>query len=65
MSESNCFYEPRLGHALPHDPFNAIVGFSSIGYKDSVRNMEASGEFIWKLVTRPLAEAMPAGQRHL
>ena len=20
------FYEPRLGHGLPHDPFNAIVG---------------------------------------
>jgi len=35
-----------------------IVGFSSIGYKDSVRNIERSGEFVWNLVTRPLAEAM-------
>jgi flavin reductase (DIM6/NTAB) family NADH-FMN oxidoreductase RutF len=88
-------YEPRLGHGLPHDPFNAIVGprpiggistraadgrlnlapysffnafnytppivgFASIGHKDTVRNIEASGEFVWNLATRPLAEAMNA-----
>jgi len=35
-----------------------IVGFSSIGYKDSVRNIEQTGEFVWNLVTRSLAEAM-------
>ena len=93
MHESSHFYEPRLGHGLPHDPFNAIVGprpigwistrsvqggvnaapysffnafnytppivgFASIGYKDSVRNIEQTGEFVWNLVTRPLAEAM-------
>jgi flavin reductase (DIM6/NTAB) family NADH-FMN oxidoreductase RutF len=93
MSESVHFYEPRKGHGLPHDPFNAIVGprpigwvstcnaqgasnlapysffnafnyvppivgFSSIGYKDSIRNIEETGEFAWNLVTRPLAEAM-------
>ena len=93
MPESSYFYEPRLGHGLPHDPFNAIVGprpigwistksaqgglnaapysffnafnytppivgFASIGYKDSVRNIEQTGEFVWNLVTRPLAEAM-------
>ena len=93
MSDAIHFYEPSLGHGLPHDPFNAIVGprpigwvstrsadgvnnlapysffnafnytppivgFSSIGYKDSVRNIEATGEFVWNLVTRPLAEAM-------
>jgi flavin reductase (DIM6/NTAB) family NADH-FMN oxidoreductase RutF len=87
------FYEPRLGHGLPHDPFNAIVGprpigwistrsndgvlnlapysfftafnyippivgFSSIGPKDSVRNIQENGMFVWNLVTRPLAEAM-------
>nr|WP_316642778.1 flavin reductase family protein [uncultured Roseateles sp.] len=87
------FYEPRQGHGLPHDPFNAIVGprpigwiasrsaagqlnlapysffnafnytppligFSSIGYKDTVRNIEATGEFVWNLATRPLAEQM-------
>ena len=35
-----------------------IVGFSSVGYKDSVRNAEETGEFVWNLVTRELAEAM-------
>ena len=89
------FYEPRLGHGLPHDPFNAIVGprpigwiasrdaggllnlapysffnafnytppivgFASIGWKDTVRNIEATGEFVWNLATRELAEAMNA-----
>lgn len=48
----------------PYSFFNAfnykppIVGFASIGYKDSVRNAEEMGEFVWNLVTRPLAEAM-------
>ena len=48
----------------PYSFFNAfnyvppIVGFSSIGYKDSIRNIEETGEFAWNLVTRPLAEAM-------
>lgn len=48
----------------PYSFFNAfnyvppIVGFSSIGYKDSVRNVAATGEFTWNLVSRPLAEAM-------
>ena len=86
-------YEPRLGHGLPHDPFNAIVGprpigwistqsatgttnlapysffnafnyvppivgFASIGYKDTVRNVQATGEFVWNLATRDLAEVM-------
>ncbi|MCX2523950.1 flavin reductase family protein [Larsenimonas rhizosphaerae] len=93
MSRSFHFYEPRHGHELPHDPFNAIVaprpigwisshdaegrlnlapysffnafnytppliGFSSIGWKDSVRNIEATGEFCWNLATRTLAEPM-------
>ncbi|MGS0742797.1 flavin reductase family protein [Glaciimonas sp. GG7] len=35
-----------------------IVGFSSIGRKDTLNNIEATGEFVWNLVTRPLAEAM-------
>jgi len=86
-------YEPKNGHGLPHDPFNAIVGprpigwistqsragvvnlapysffnafnyvppiigFSSIGYKDTLRNIEETGEFVWNLVTFDLAEAM-------
>jgi len=93
MPNATHFYEPRHGHGLPHDPFNAIVGprpigwistrsasgtvnlapysffnafnytppivgFASIGYKDTVRNAEQTGEFAWNLVTRPLAEAM-------
>lgn len=88
-------YEPRHGHGLPHDPFNAIVGprpigwvatrsaegvlnlapysffnafnytppivgFSSTSEKDSLRNARATGEFVWNLVTRPLAAAMNA-----
>lgn len=95
MPGERYFYEPRLGHGLPHDPFNAIVGprpigwiatqdaagvlnlapysffnafnytppivgFASIGRKDTLRNLEASGEFVWNLATRPLAEAMNA-----
>jgi len=86
-------YEPKNGHGLPHDPFNAIVGprpigwistqskagvanlapysffnafnyippiigFSSVGYKDTVRNIEETGEFVWNLVTKDLAEVM-------
>ena len=86
-------YEPRLGHGLPHDPFNAIVGprpigwistqsatgalnlapysfftafnyvpplvgFASIGATDTLRNIEATGEFVWNLATHDLADAM-------
>jgi flavin reductase (DIM6/NTAB) family NADH-FMN oxidoreductase RutF len=82
------FYEPRQGHGLPHDPFNAIVGprpigwisslsgegvrnlapysffnafnyvppivgFASIGAKDTLRNVQETGEFVWNLATRP------------
>ncbi|RCW74366.1 flavin reductase family protein [Pseudorhodoferax soli] len=88
-------YEPRGGHGLPHDPFNAIVGprpigwvstrsragqvnlapysffnafnyvppivgFASIGRKDSLAHIEETGEFVWNLATRPLAEQMNA-----
>ena len=48
----------------PYSFFNAfnytppIVGFCSIGHKDSVRNVQDTGEFVWNLVTRDLAEAM-------
>ena len=93
MSTDIHTYEPCLGHGLPHDPFNAIVGprpigwistqnaagspnlapysffnafnytppivgFASIGAKDTLRNIEATGEFVWNLATRDLAEAM-------
>ncbi len=35
-----------------------IIGFSSIGAKDTLANVRATGEFGWNLVTRQLAEAM-------
>lgn len=89
------FYEPALGHGLPHDPFNAIIGprpigwisthdgagnhnlapysffnafaykppvigFSSSGRKDTLRNAEQTGEFVWNLATMALAGAMNA-----
>jgi flavin reductase (DIM6/NTAB) family NADH-FMN oxidoreductase RutF len=95
MTDPMHFYEPRNGHGLPHDPFNAIVGprpigwissrgadgtlnlapysffnafnytppiigFASIGAKDTLRNIEQTREFVWNLVTRPLADAMNA-----
>jgi flavin reductase (DIM6/NTAB) family NADH-FMN oxidoreductase RutF len=37
-----------------------IIGFSSIGWKDSVANIEATGEFVWNLATKALAEPMNA-----
>tara|TARA_B100002049_G_scaffold34339_1_gene22459 strand:+ start:2113 stop:2730 length:618 start_codon:yes stop_codon:yes gene_type:complete len=48
----------------PYSFFNAfnytppLVGFASVGYKDSVANIEATGEFGWNLATRELAEPM-------
>ncbi len=48
----------------PYSFFNAfnyrppLIGFSSIGWKDSVANIDATGEFVWNLATRSLAEAM-------
>lgn len=37
-----------------------IIGFSSTSWKDSVANIERTGEFGWSLATRDLAEAMNA-----
>ena len=48
----------------PYSFFNAfnyhppIIGFASVGRKDSLSNIEKTGEFGWNLVTRSLAEAM-------
>jgi len=50
----------------PYSFFNAfnyvppIVGFASIGYKDTVRNAERTREFTWNLATRALAQEMNA-----
>jgi flavin reductase (DIM6/NTAB) family NADH-FMN oxidoreductase RutF len=35
-----------------------IVGFSSVAWKDSAANAAATGEFVWNLATRALAEPM-------
>ncbi len=35
-----------------------IIGFSSLGFKDSVRNVLETGVFTWNLVTQELAEQM-------
>ena len=94
------FYEPRSGHGLKHDPFNAIVaprpigwissrgakgsvnlapysffngfcykppiiGFSSTSRKDSVQNVEETGEFVWNLATMELAKQMNATAAHV
>ena len=87
------FYEPRNGHGLKHNPFNAIIaprpigwissrsadgrvnlapysffnaflyeppilGFSSISWKDTVKNISDTREFVWNLVTMELGDAM-------
>jgi flavin reductase (DIM6/NTAB) family NADH-FMN oxidoreductase RutF len=94
------FYEPRNGHGLRHDPFNAIVaprpigwissrsakgqvnlapysffngfcyvppiiGFSSTSWKDSVQNIQDTGEFCWNLATMDLAKHMNATAAHV
>jgi flavin reductase (DIM6/NTAB) family NADH-FMN oxidoreductase RutF len=48
----------------PYSFFNAvcdrppILMFCSAGWKDTVANVEATGDFVWNLATRPLAQAM-------
>ena len=94
------YYEPRNGHGLRHDPFNAIIaprpigwissrdakgnvnlapysffngfcykppiiGFSSTSWKDSVANMQETGEFVWNLATMDLAQQMNATAAHV
>lgn len=43
-------------NALNHQP--ALLGFASIGYKDSIRNIEQTGVFTWNLASRELAAQM-------
>ncbi len=48
----------------PYSFFNAfsytppIIGFSSTTMKDSVRNARETGEFVWNMTTRAIAEQM-------
>ena len=61
ISSQNAAGELNLA---PYSFFNAfnyvppIIGFSTLGRKDSLVNIEQTGEFAWNLVTRELAEAM-------
>jgi flavin reductase (DIM6/NTAB) family NADH-FMN oxidoreductase RutF len=94
------FYEPKNGHGLKHDPFNAIIaprpigwisswdtngninlapysffngfnyhppiiGFSSTSWKDSVANIQQTGEFVWNLATMDLAQQMNLTAAHV
>ncbi len=60
---SSCDKAGQLNLA-PYSFFNCfnyrppIIGFSSNGWKDSVRNITETEEFVWNLATRDLAEAM-------
>jgi flavin reductase (DIM6/NTAB) family NADH-FMN oxidoreductase RutF len=53
-----------VANLAPYSFFNGfnyrppIIGFSSIGWKDSVANAQATGEFCWNLATRALAREM-------
>ena len=55
-----------IANLAPYSFFNAfngappIIGFASVGFKDSVSNIKATGEFCWSLATRELADAMNA-----
>lgn len=53
-----------VANLAPYSFFNAfnyvppLIGFSSIGRKDSVANIEATGVFCWNLATMALAQPM-------
>src|SRR5476649_2511921 len=55
----------------PYSFFNAfnyrppIIGFATIGWKDTAANIEASGAFVWNLATKALAERMNATSAHV
>ena len=55
-----------IANLAPYSFFNLfnydppIIGFCSIDWKDSAENASQTGEFVWNLVTRPLADAMNA-----
>ena len=42
-----------------------IIGFSSTSWKDSVQNIQETGEFVWNLATRDLAQQMNATAAHV
>ncbi len=58
--------ESGMRNLAPYSFFNAfnyrppIIGFASNGWKDTVANVRASGEFVWNLATEALAHQMNA-----
>lgn len=56
--------ESGIANLAPYSFFNAfngappIIGFASVGFKDSVSNIQATGEFCWSLASRELALPM-------
>src|SRR5260370_9395547 len=42
-----------------------IIGFSSTSLKDSVQNIQETGEFVWNLATMDLAKQMNATAAHV
>jgi flavin reductase (DIM6/NTAB) family NADH-FMN oxidoreductase RutF len=48
----------------PYSFFNAfstappVLGFSSLGYKDTIKNINDTKEFVWNVCTKPLVTAM-------
>jgi flavin reductase (DIM6/NTAB) family NADH-FMN oxidoreductase RutF len=60
---SSCDADGHVNLA-PYSFFNAfnyrppLIGFSSIAWKDTVANIQATGEFVWNLATMDLAQAM-------
>lgn len=61
------------GHVnlAPYSFFNAfcyvppIIGFSSTNWKDTVANIQQTGEFVWNLATMDLASHMNATAAHV
>ena len=55
----------------PYSFFNAfcyhppLIGFSSTNWKDSVQNIQETGEFVWNLATMDLAKQMNATAAHV
>ncbi len=67
---SSCDGEGTLNLA-PYSFFNAfnyhppLIGFSSTSWKDTVQNIQETGEFVWNLATKDLAQQMNATAAHV
>jgi flavin reductase (DIM6/NTAB) family NADH-FMN oxidoreductase RutF len=60
-----------VANLAPYSFFNGfnyippIIGFSSTSRKDSIANIEQTGEFVWNLATMDLAKQMNATAAHV